>query len=332
MKNVFKRVRSSILACFILISVNLACACNGWNDLIITDNFIAYDGFSVNFLDVGEGDAIFIRFNDGKTMLIDCGEKNDKYLRLIERYLDEYAKNGLDYFVLTHTDSDHVGNAENILENYLVRTAYVPYLIHPEQFGAYYKAYRIVEANGIAKTSVAGIVITGVDYYAVFLSPNAIGTTDGAYKVVNSADIPSAGAINDLSPIIYLEYKGVKFLFTGDAGIKQEKTALNNINTGIIDQELYYVGKSAIDISDIDFLKVSHHGANDASGEEFLSKTTPQNAVVSVGGNNYGHPSKETISRLLAANENCNIYLTSEYGTVSVFVDDDGKVTVKTAA
>ena len=51
-----------------------------------------------------------------------------------------------------------------------------------------------------------------------------------------------------------------------------------------------------------------------------------------MGGDNvYGHPKQETLSRILAANETCNLYLTSVHGTVSVLVDENGNITVLTA-
>lgn len=322
MNGIIKRVKTTGFALLILICFT-ACACDK------PQEFIVYDCFSVNFLYVGEGDAIFINFNDGKTMLIDCGSKNDSNLTVIKQYVNAYSGGTLDYLVLTHPDSDHVGNAADILDRYDVKTAYIPYLLQPENFSAYYPAYRKIDEKGIGKVSAAGGIISGEDYYAVFLSPNAQGTTDSAYGAVNSSDTPSKSDINNVSPIIYLEYKGVKFVFTGDAGVSQEKVALNNVETGIIKRYI----KRDINLIDIDFLKVSHHGAADESGEEFLKTLTPKNAVISVGGENYyGHPSGQTLSRIKAASPDCNIYTTSEYGTVSVLIDGSGNITVKTAA
>lgn len=325
MNGVLRRVKAFALTFLILFCLNFAACVNNVKGVIITDNFEIYNGFSVNFLDVGEGDAIFVNFGDGKTMLIDCGEKSDKNFKTVSRYLDAYAKSGLDYFVLTHPDGDHVGNAAAILETYAVKTAFIPDIVEPENFGEYNNAYHKIKDNNIGRISATGNTISGEDYYTVFLSPNAKDTTDSAYDKVNSSSNPSADAINDVSPIIYLEYKGVRFIFTGDAGFSQEKVALDNVGNELIRQN--------VNLTDIDFLKVSHHGAEDGSGEEFLSRLTPKNTVISVGGANvYGHPNEGTLSRIVAANENCKIYLTSEHGTVSVLVDESGNITVKTAA
>lgn len=297
------------------------------------DDFEYRGGFSVHYLDVGQGDAILVRFADGKTLLIDCGENNERNLKTIERYVDAYATDGtLNYLLLTHPDSDHVGNAVEILTDYQVETAFIPYLLQPENFNPYYAAYSLIKEKGIKTLySEVGKSVCGDDYYMIMLSPDANGTDGSAYAEINSSAEPSADAINNVSPIIYLDYNGVRFIFTGDAGFSQEKVALNNVDTGFADRFLKNQGKAPVNLTDIDFLKVSHHGATDASGDEFLQRITPKNAIVSVGENFYGHPETETLARILAANENCNLYSTSEYGTVSVFVNDNGKSTVKTA-
>lgn len=325
MSGIIRHVKAASLFFLILFCLNFAaCVKSSGQDIVV------YDCFSVNFLDVGEGDAVFINFGDGKTMLIDCGEKSDKNFKTVSRFLDAYAENGLNYFVLTHPDNDHVGNADAILDKYAVKTAYIPYLLQPENFGAYYPAYCKITDKNIGRFSVTGNTIFGEDYYAVFLSPDKWDNPSGsAYEKVNSTSTPSAEDINDLSPVIYLEYKDVSFVFTGDAGVSQEKVALNNVQTGIINGYL----KHDIDLTDTDFLKVSHHGADDGSGEEFLMALTPKNAVISVGGDNrYGHASGQTISRIKAASPECKIYTTSEHGSISVLVDDSGNIAVKTDA
>ena len=338
-----KAVRLIFAILFIIPCCCIFCACGSDNAASenkksvygggdFNDTFEVYDGFSVNYLDVGEGDAIFINFGDGKTMLIDCGEENDLNLKTIKRYLDTYAKDGLDYFVLTHPDSDHVGNAADILTDYKVETAYIPYLLQPETFSPYYNAYSLlIEKETTVVYSAVGKMVYGDDYYLIMLSPNAKNTTDSAYDKVNSSAEPSADDINNVSPIIYLDYKGVRFIFTGDAGFSQEKVALDNVDNGLIDRYLRNKQKAPVNLTDIDFLKVSHHGSADASGDEFLQRITPQNAVISVSGiNGYGFPKQATLSRIKDANANCNLYLTSVHGTVSVLVDANGKATVKT--
>ena len=324
----FPRIRSAAVV-FLVCVCAAFCACGAGG---FEDNFKKYDCFSVNFIDVGEGDAIFINFNDGKTMLIDCGEKNSANLKAVERYIDAYSGDNIDYLVLTHPDYDHVGNAADIIENYGIGTAFIPDLIAPQNFIHYYAAYLKLAEKGVnTRVSATFEKLCGEEYTLVFLSPNAADTADSAYDAINAFDDPPPAARNAVSPIVYLSYKGVRFLFTGDAGFSQESVALANVKNGLIDRVLGS-GRN-VELGDIDFLKVSHHGASDASGAEFLSRITPKNAVISVGGDNiYGHPTTETLNGIYSANINCNVYLTSRVGTVSVLVNADGEVSVITDA
>ena len=125
--------------------------------------------------------------------------------------------------------------------------------------------------------------------------------------------------------MIYVEYAGVSFLFTGDAGKQQEQLVENNINLGFYNQ--FVDGR--IDLYNIDFLKVAHHGADDCSSQDFLNIIQPQNAVLSVGGNNiYGHPSSRVIDRLYLANPNVNLLRTDVCGNITISVSASGEYAI----
>lgn len=288
------------------------------------------NGFSVSFLDVGEGDAIFINFGDGKTMLIDCGESSSFNRKVLKRYLNEFCKNGLDYFLLTHIDTDHIGNAEYVLSEVNVKKAFIPDIAFPQNFYPYNNIYSKIISLGIqTEKSAVFSGFSGENYTLIFLSPNAKGTFDSSYDIFNAEEDPAPIVRNNLSPIVYLDYAGVRFIFTGDAGKSQEKVALNNVKTGLIDR--FFKRENAVNLKDIDFLKVSHHGGDEGSGEDFLSEITPKNAVISVGGDNfYGHPSTETLTRIYTLSTECTVYKTSDCGTVTVYVNDSGEYKVTT--
>ena len=87
---------------------------------------------------------------------------------------------------------------------------------------------------------------------------------------------------NDNSNVIYTEINGYKFMFMGAAGIVKEKDILKQYN-----------------ISNIDVLKVGHHGSKTSSSESFINEMNPKYSIISVGKNNrYGHPNKETLNNL----------------------------------
>ena len=116
---------------------------------------------------------------------------------------------------------------------------------------------------------------------------------------------------NDNSNVIYTEIDGYKFMFMGDAGIEKEKDILNKYN-----------------ISNVDVLKVGHHGSKTRSSYEFIDKINPKYSIISVGKNNrYGHPNKEVLDNL----ENSKIYRTDQDGSI-MFKIKNNKLKMETCA
>jgi competence protein ComEC len=100
-------------------------------------------------------------------------------------------------------------------------------------------------------------------------------------------------------------------MFTGDASITTEKEILNKYN-----------------LSDIDVLKVGHHGSKTSSGKEFVNEIKPKYSVISVGKNNrYGHPNKEVLNNL----EDSKIYRTDEDGSI-MFKIKNNKLKIETCS
>ena len=101
---------------------------------------------------------------------------------------------------------------------------------------------------------------------------------------------------NDNSNVIYTELNGYKFMFMGDAGVEKEKDILDKYN-----------------LSDIDVLKVGHHGSKTSSSKDFINKINPKYSIISVGKNNrYSHPNKEVLNNL----EQSKIYRTDKQGSI----------------
>ena len=114
---------------------------------------------------------------------------------------------------------------------------------------------------------------------------------------------------NDNSNVIYSELNVYKFMFMGDAGIDKEKDILDKYN-----------------LSNVDVLKVGHHGSKTSTSKEFINVINPKYSIISVGKNNrYGHPNKEVLENL----ENSKIYRTDESGNILV-TSDGSNIQVET--
>lgn len=283
-----------------------------------------YTGFMVSYLDVGQGDAIFIRFPDSKTMLIDCGLKNKTNQKTLQKFFTDYQITKIDHFVLTHPDLDHIGNAIFILNKYEVGKVYMPYVnqVLRSSFEYFFEVTDLVNQKQIeSKISSYGISIIGEGYKLAFLSPQPNENTKGYYADLNGQITPDETAINNVSPIIYLECLGKRFVFTGDAQKSVEKQVVENYQTGFYD---FIYKEMNINLQGVDYLKLGHHGSKDSSCEEFLSLLKPKNVIISVGADNfYGHPTDETLTRLNTILEEYNLYRTDRNGNIVVRLVDD---------
>ncbi len=108
---------------------------------------------------------------------------------------------------------------------------------------------------------------------------------------------------NDNSNVIYSELNVYKFMFMGDAGIDKEKDILDKYN-----------------LSNVDVLKVGHHGSKTSSSKSFIDEISPKYSIISVGKNNrYGHPNKEVLNNL----EGSKIYRTDEDGSIMLKIKNN---------
>lgn len=322
MKAYYERKIYKLINIFLCLCLSVLFVLGGCQTLPPFKNVEVYQGLSVHFLDVGQGDCIFINLPDGKTVLIDCG-LNDSILensKYIEYYLDGYGVETIDYFILTHPDTDHIGNAEFIMDNFGVSKAFIPTIPQSmtDDFPTFSRVMDKIREKGIdSEISDCSKSIRGDGYFLAFLSPNPKGTTDSSYDNLIENDPPTDLDINNLSPIIYMMANGKKFLFTGDAQKAQENLIINNYNSEIY-QNLYHKDLD-IDLTNVDYLKVSHHGSSDATGQEFLQFINPKNAIISVGAQNfYGHPNSETLTRIRDLCPDCSIFRTDLSGTISI--------------
>lgn len=224
----------------------------------------------VYFLNVGQGDAIFIKTPSAgwrtRRIIIDGGPDN-RVLAELGRHLPFYSHR-LDLMILTHPDSDHLTGLLEIIKRYPVAKILTT--------GALTATPQFAEWQNLIKEKNINVQIAQAGQEFDFGPVKA--------KVIYPlADLSgqSPDNLNNSSIVIRLDYGADCFLFTGDAEIKAEEEIL----------------KEGTDL-DCDVLKVSHHGSDTGSGQEFLATVSPDYAVIQTGRNNYGLPSLRIIRRL----------------------------------
>lgn len=246
----------------------------------------------VVMLDVGQGDAFFIESPEGTQILIDGG-RGRVVLRELSKVMPFWDRT-LDVLVATHPDADHIGGLVYILEGFRVSHVLQTSI---ENDTPVFRAY----SEALEKENSTRI-------------PPSRGTTitldDSVVVTVLSEEVVAASDTNDASIILRIDYGDTSFLFTGDATKETEKELLQ-----------FY------SMLDVDVLKVGHHGSDTSTSTEFISATSPEFALISVGKeNSYGHPTDEVLERLTSAD--VRILRTDLNGTVRL-VSDGARVLVK---
>ena len=321
----------SLITCLLLVLFTFGCAGKDADQ----DKSPKSQVFSVHFLNVGQGDCIYINLPDGKNVLIDTGDadglgQNKEY---IIQYLKSHGVNIIDCLILTHPDADHVGNAEQIINAFEIKTAYIPFICNILRPNYYYfdKAYFALKNKSVnIIISDCYQYLKGENYAMAFLSPKQKDMSDSSYFIFNGMPVPSEQASNDLSPIIYFEAFEKRMLFTGDAGKGQESAVLLDYKIGLYDTIFNRFGID-VHLENVDCLKVGHHGSDTSSSSEFIDLLKPKNAIISVGGDNYyGHPKTITLEKLEQANPDYNLYRTDYHGTIVFALDKQANFTVST--
>lgn len=283
-KNLIKYILSLTVILLLLISmcfssyIDIAIR----NVLLNKNHIITNDKLMVHFINVGQGDAVAINFPNGKVALIDTGSiysANDLNLYL-DAYVMERGNKEIEYLFFSHADSDHTGGIKTVLFNYEVKN-----IIRPRQYASFenltseYDAYFEDEDYDATMMQVYDEVNNGA---------NLIQADDLLHfeesDVLIDIYYPKIKAIesNNFSYFIKIEYKETSILFTGDADEKLENEMVKRYSDKI----------------NCDILKVAHHGSSTSSSSIFLQAVTPRYAVISVGKNNYGHPTSKVIYNL----------------------------------
>lgn len=246
----------------------------------------------VDFLDVGQGDAILIQASGGNQILIDGGP-NKSVLRELSKVMPFYDRS-IDMVIESHPDSDHINGLVDVLKRYDVN--YIMESGVESDNAAYVEIEKIVAEKNIKKLFARrGTRIT---------------FGNGAVLDILFPDHdPSGMDTNDTSIITKLAYGGKLFLFTGDTPDKIEK---------------YLISLDSKNI-DSDVLKIGHHGSKNSTSQEFLGYISPEYAIISAGKDNrYGHPHQEVIDRLVQFG--AKILRTDEQGIIKIKTDGENLI------
>ena len=278
-----------------------------------------YD-FRYDIIDVGQGAASLLTFDNGECMLIDAGtNKSEKQL---VSYLKGLNIKVINYFLITHSDNDHTGGADAIYNNFDVKKTYRPFIlseneeyedVDPLKFCKTTYDMTIVDTKDWAKCielmysetytedgeeKLSEVEIISSNVFEVFgtvgvrfIWPTAVGDYINE-QIPGKAKTAGYGtakctSVNNYSPIIIATYYNKQIVITGDADQTVEKGIITSLTA---EDKLYY-------IQNTDIYVAGHHGSNTSSCKEFLEQLLPTYVVVQCGVS-ATHPHTKFLARL----------------------------------
>jgi beta-lactamase superfamily II metal-dependent hydrolase len=262
--------------------------------LVIASSSSLWAQLSVTFIDVGQGDSIFIELPNGKKALIDGGNSGV----IVDSFLKSKGVTKLDYVALTHPHSDHYRGLKKVFTSY--------------QVDNYYDT-RAENVDAAGDNNLRDLAKVEPGCKTHYPKPGDILNWDSkvTVKVFNACwqtvQMHDNDEANNCSLVIRLYYNGNGVLLTGDANQDTEAEMLSHFKSGL----------------QSNILKVGHHGSRTSTSDAFLARVRPDYAFISVGvGNKYGHPHQEALSRL--RNAGAKVYLTTS-GTQSFTIPPPDK-------
>ena len=251
------------------------------------------------FCNVGQGDAAYIRFPDGRDMLVDGGP-NDAVLQCLGRHMPFWDRE-INIVINSHPQNDHLKGLISVLNRYTV-----DYVVRSDiasssdvyaQFADTIKTHHIPER---LVTRGEHIAIGATSLSVIWPSESQIALMHPGTGVLGAS---TDANLNDGSLVFSLRYGSFDAIFPGDADSHVEGS---------------YTGGLLAD-GFVELLKVPHHGSKTGMTQGFIDWIKPEVAVISVGKNSYGHPSAEAITML--QKEGSKIFRTDQKGDIEIISD-----------
>ena len=253
--------------------------------LWLNSHWQQYGAFRAAVLDVGQGESVAL-CSGSEAALVDCGSSNS-YVDAGSVAADALQSAGirrLSAVIVTHYHADHTNGLTEVLTRLPVGTLYLP---------------DIEDEYGVRDRLVSLAAHQGAD--VVFVTePTRIALGEAVLTVY--PPLLTTGDLNEQGLTALATAGDFDLLITGDMAGQTEQLLAQTYP-----------------LPDVEVLVVSHHGSRYSSDESFLRAITPDNAVISVGDNRYGHPAEETLRRLQAVG--ATVWRTDQQGSIRIIID-----------
>jgi len=279
---------------------------------ILLVNFLSSfpDGkLHIYFCNVGQGDAAYIKFPDGRDMLVDGGP-DDSVISCLGRHMPFWDRE-INIVVNTHPQNDHLKGLISVINRFKVDNVVRSQVIAASDvYAQFSEAVKTHHVPVHFVTRGERISVGSASLSVVWPSGNQIANLQPQGVVLG---VSTDSELNEDCVVFFLRYGSFDALFTGDADAHVEGQ---------------YTGDQLAD-GHVELLKVPHHGSKTGMTQSFVDWVHPVLSVISVGKNSYGHPSAEAITMLQRAGS--AVHRTDKEGDIEVVSDGKNWTIVKQA-
>lgn len=258
---------------------------------------VSADTLQLCFVDVGQGDSVFLKTHDGETWLIDGGEY-DAFDSELQPFLYSQGIHKVDYALVTHYHSDHMGGISELLESGGAENLVLP--DYSPGSKAKTKLLKLAKKTGTSVLEMSeGDTLPTLDDN---LKISVLHPNQGGFSSEND---------NNNSMVLKVEYFDTTILLTGDLEVEAEEILVKKYDL------------------EADILKLGHHGSSTSTSDGFIEEVNPTYGIISAGqGNRYGHPHYEVLNRL--DDNDVMIFRTDKDGDVTFHLSEKGIESIKT--
>ena len=265
-------------------------------------------GFEAHFVDVGQGDAILLKFPGNVEVMIDGGTTSsglaDYRTELVGYLNDVVSDDTIEYMIVTHPDTDHYNMLEAVMDAFVVGEVYYNDCNKNTTYSKFQD--RVLEELGDEGTAIDA---DGETYRILNTESYSLTVYAPGYDRFNTGDMSEYDAeeSNGMSPFVVVETLNRSLIFTGDATVETEEWFMSAYSGSL----------------DVDFIKIGHHGSDTSTSQEFLNFVNPEYCVIMCDdGSAYEHPSATVMNRLF--DKGVVTYRTNRHGNIVLYIDASG--------
>lgn len=265
-------------------------------------------GFEAHFVDVGQGDAILLKFPGNVEVMIDGGTTSsglaDYRTELVGYLNDVVSDDTIEYMIVTHPDTDHYNMLEAVMDAFVVGEVYYNDCDKNTTYSKFQD--HVLEELGDEGTAIDA---DGETYKVLNTESYSLTVYAPGYDRFNTGDMTEYDAeeSNGMSPFVVVETLNRTLIFTGDATVETEEWFMSAYSGSL----------------DVDFIKIGHHGSDTSTSQEFLNFVNPEYCVIMCDdGSAYEHPSATVMNRLF--DKGVVTYRTNRHGNIVLYIDASG--------